>query len=316
MIILYSGIPGSGKSYKMVKDLIDERNKYYVVHNIDGLKQETLGDYGLNWIEYCEREKMEVTEFFSKEYQTKFSEAVRTKYERDCLVIIDESHEWFDKNKRELKMWLSYHRHLSQTIWLVAHRSTNLSSIYRSFIEVEYRAKSSSIIALPGFFLYARIVGGQQVGYKFERLDKKVFSYYKSQSTGYKKQPKSKLFPVVLLLVIGVVSLFVAAPKYILGDNKKEITDNKEKSTYDNIQKTDKYIYVGRIGDQHLITIIDTGQTVKLKQLPNLICLGSTEDELHLYDVKTGEKIVVGSVPYVKRSPATTEPGKSEPNNN
>ena len=164
MITLYSGIPGSGKSYKMVKELSRVKDKYFVVHNIDKLQEGYLGEYGLQWEQYIQRENMEVEAFFSKEYQIKFCEEVHAKYKRPVLVIIDESHEWFDKFSKTLKMWLSYHRHLDADVWLVAHKSTNLAAIYRSFIEVEYRAKHGSFIALPGYFIYNRILGGQRVG--------------------------------------------------------------------------------------------------------------------------------------------------------
>ena len=69
MITLFSGIPGSGKTYKMVAELSRQKEKYYVVHNIDGLQEGYLGDYGINFLNYCEDQKIDIVEFFSKEYQ-------------------------------------------------------------------------------------------------------------------------------------------------------------------------------------------------------------------------------------------------------
>ena len=86
MIVLYSGIPGSGKSYKMVHDLEAEKKKYFVIHNIDGLKEDYLREgEGFSFIKYCEDQQMEVEAFFSKEYQIELSEAIRAKYNKNTF---------------------------------------------------------------------------------------------------------------------------------------------------------------------------------------------------------------------------------------
>ena len=190
MITLYSGTLGSGKSYKMVAELSRCKDKYFVIHNIDNLKEGYLGKFGVNWIEYCQENNIEVSEFFSKDYQQEYSKAVFEKYKRPILVIIDEAHEWFDRHVKAFKMWLSYSRHLDQDIWLVAHNSTNIPAVYRSFVGVEYRAKSGVFIALPWYFLYNRIIGGQRGGYTFERKDKKIFALYSSKEINNEKRSK------------------------------------------------------------------------------------------------------------------------------
>ena len=220
MITLYSGIPGSGKTYKMVAELSRQKDKYYVVHNIDGLQDGYLGEYGVNFLKYCEDHKIDIVEFFSKEYQIEFTKAVLEKYNRPVLAIIDEAHEWFSINSKNLKMWLSYHRHLNQDIWLVAHRSTNIPAMYRSFIEVEYRAKSGSFLNIPYYFFYNRILGGQQSGYVKERKSQKIFEIYKSQLIG--KVEKKKTPKVMIVLIAGVVAgltLFFFIPQFILADD-------------------------------------------------------------------------------------------------
>lgn len=225
MITLYSGIPGSGKTYKMVAELSRCKNKYYVVHNIDGLQEGYLGEFGINFIEYCAKENLEVPDFFSKEYQIKFCAAVYEKYSRPVLVIIDEAHEWFSVNSKNLKMWLSYHRHIDQDIWLVAHRSTNIPAMYRSFIEIEYRAKSGAFMGVPGFFLYNRILGGQQSGYTKERKQQKIFDIYKSQLINSEKKRKTpKFIMMVVAASICGISLFFAVPAFFMKSDAKEIS--------------------------------------------------------------------------------------------
>ena len=184
MITVYSGIPGSGKSYLMVKDLLSVAGKKFIIHNIDGLNPHCLKKKGFDFTEYCAKEGLEVEQFFSKEVQGRICEEVEKKHGLQVLVIVDESHEWFDRHVKSLKMWLSYHRHLGQDIWLVAHRASNLPQVYRSFVESEVRAKTSSLIYLPGFFMYQKLAGGESCGWSVAKKDPVVFSQYKSQSTG------------------------------------------------------------------------------------------------------------------------------------
>lgn len=236
MITLYSGIPGSGKTYKMVAELSRCKDKYYVVHNIDGLVEGYLGEFGINFIEYCTKENMEVPDFFSKEYQIKFCAAVHEKYNRSVLVIIDEAHEWFSVNSKNLKMWLSYHRHIDQDIWLVAHRSTNIPAMYRSFIEIEFRAKSGSFMGVPGYFLYNRILGGQASGYTKERKQQKIFDIYKSQliNTDKKRKTPKFIMMVVAASILGVL-LFILIPKYFMLP-----AEAKENLISEELRKSDK----------------------------------------------------------------------------
>lgn len=216
MITLFSGVPGSGKTYKMVAELSRCKDKYFVVHNIDGLQDGYLGNYGLNFIEYCKENNLEVSDFFSKEYQIEFTQKIRDKYARPVLCVIDEAHEWFSTNSKALKMWLSYHRHLDQQIWLVAHRSTNLPSVYRSFIEVEYRAKSGSFLGIPGFFFYNRLLGGVAAGYVKERKTQKIFKIYKSAlASSDVNRKKPKMLYVMIAGAVALVAAFIAIPYYI-----------------------------------------------------------------------------------------------------
>lgn len=217
MITLFSGVPGSGKTYKMVAELSRCKDKYFVVHNIDGLQDGYLGNYGLNFIEYCKENNLEVPDFFSKEFQIEFTQKIRDKYNRPVLCVIDEAHEWFSTNSKALKMWLSYHRHLDQQIWLVAHRSTNLPSVYRSFIEVEYRAKSGSFLGIPGFFFYNRLLGGVAAGYVKERKSQKIFKIYKSAlASSDVNRKKPKMLYVMIAGAVALVAAFIAIPYYIL----------------------------------------------------------------------------------------------------
>lgn len=283
MITLYSGVPGSGKSYKMVAELSRQKDKYYVVHNIDGLKDGYLGDYGINFVTYCNENDLQIQEFFSKEYQIKFSSAVLEKYKRPVLVIIDEAQEWFSRTDKNIKMWLSYHRHLNQDVWLVAHRITNIPQVYRSFIEVEFRAKSGHFISVPGYFIYNRILGGQRAGYIKEKRDKQIFELYKSSLFETQKRRKRSGF----LLLLGVVVLvglvgFVVVPQILLSSEKyddgiDDKTVSKSAETSELIEKVAKlandvniekmYRFVGMMNDKIVLENRQTGEQLNLERI-------------------------------------------------
>lgn len=289
MITLFSGLLGSGKSYKMVAELSRCKDRYFVIHNIEKLKEGYLGDFGFNWIEYCTAENIEVTNFFSKEYQTELSQAVFEKYKRPVLVIIDEAHEWFDKQKKTLKMWLSYSRHLDQDIWLVAHRSLNIPSVYRTFIEVEYRAKSGSFIFMPWHFFYNRILGGVRSGFVFEKKDQKIFDLYKSKDihSETKKDGKSFILPAIIAFsILGIIFFFwlpsrALAPSKVSSSNapaayKKTspaVNQPDQKSNSDSLITTnddlaEKYAFVGVLDDRAIIEDRKTGIQLALESLP------------------------------------------------
>lgn len=296
MITLFSGIPGSGKSYKMVAELSRCKDKYFVVHNIDGLKEGYLGIYGVNFLEYCKEQKMEVEEFLSKDYQIEYAKAIHEKFDRPVLVIVDEAHEWFSTHSRALKMWLSYHRHIDEDIWLVAHRSTNLPSIYRSFIEVEYRAKSGSILGIPGFFVYNRILGGQRAGYKYERKKQAIFDLYQSiQVDNEKKRKIPMMIPAMVLIALILLAGFFILPGKMFHKTAPVVSPAGSKSSFSEnqvpgvpggsvsgvakmnngisgaiveIRPDEKYAYAGEMNGSVILEDRLTGEQQPLSRIP------------------------------------------------
>lgn len=280
---LFTGVPGSGKTYKMMCEVWRNKDKYFILHNIIGFDTDLLKGFGLNWQNYIIENNLEPDVFFSKEYQSELAKRIEEKYKRPMLIIIDEAHEWFDVHKKSIKMWLSYHRHLNQQIYLVAHASENIPRVYRSFIELEYRAKSSSIIFLPYWFMYNRIVGyGQKegAGYVFERKRKEIFDLYKSADIKEGKVNKSLLVPIMLLFMVGCLVYFIKAPDLIYGKEKKESIVEIEKTEQikkDDISKTKKeeekntiknqYAYIGNFNGEGVVENIETGRQSRLSDI-------------------------------------------------
>jgi zona occludens toxin (predicted ATPase) len=319
MITLFSGIPGSGKSYKMVHDLMIMAPNYYIIHNVEGLKSEVIPN-GCNFVEYCQEQNMEVIEFFSKDYQATFCEAVHKKYNKNCLVIIDECHEWFSTNRKDLKMWLSYHRHLNQEIWLVAHKAQNLPALYRSYIEIEYRAKSGSFLAMPGRFFYSRIVGGERVGFTFVKKRADVFAAYSSQKPEGFQKKKPPLFLLGLgAVALAGIALFFYLPQKAMkhSDTVAQKSENEKAPMLNNstalpVQDT-PYSYVGMVGNDHYVEDRKTGQITRFIDLPNpliYVCsYGSAT--VKAFDPNKRKHVIITHLPRViaRSAPPTAEVG-------
>lgn len=293
-ITLFSGIPRSGKSYKMVAEAWKLKDSHFIIHNIVGFKNEVLNGFGFDWVLYINGENpdkliIDPDIFFSKDFQVELSKIIKEKYNRPMLVIIDEAHEWFDVHKKAIKMWLSYHGHLNQQIYLVAHASSNIPKVYRSFVEVEYRAKSSSFLFIPGFFFYNRILGGVRSGYIKEKKDQKIFALYKSSDIEETRKKKSWYVPMLIGFIILGFLVFVLAPKYIFShnikvDEKKDgagVSQKLNKTTpipYDDLKKSlapidnseffdKKYAYVGNINNEVIIEDRKTGIQYPLSRI-------------------------------------------------
>lgn len=319
MIYLFSGIPGSGKSYKMVAELLKNAGKKFIIHNVDGLNPDILQGKGFHFEKYCQENGMEVTEFFSKEYQGKICDEVQKKYEMSVLVIIDESTEWFDRQVKTLKLWLAYHRHYGQEVWLVAHKCTNLSPSYRSYIEVEYRAKTGSLLFLPGLFMYQRISGGTPCGYIFERKKKEVFAAYKSTTVGAPKAKRSFLVPALIVLCCIGIYGFIHFPQWLygkkvpvktsvaqpMGSNMAAPVDplSSKGSTVPPsiiggpVPIDEKYAFCGTFNGCPVFEDRSTGQQLRLEALPREVVVMAFKgsDYIKLFDPATGKLLTLTS---------------------
>lgn len=201
-VILYTGIPGSGKTYRVMVELSKPAvtDKYMIFHNIDGLR--LGGEFIKDW--------REIPGFLNRAKQEDICKYTADSCSRAVLVIIDEAQMEFDKSKTELKSWLSWHRHLGQDVWLICQSNRMIHSDYYNLIEYEVRAKKSSVVP---FFLYQYEVRGEK--FKTERIGKKkeVFALYRSFDQSSAKKGVSK----ILYYAGGLVTISVILLIYFFG---------------------------------------------------------------------------------------------------
>lgn len=203
MIQLFTGVPGSGKTYRLVYDLLKlPDGKYFIFHNVDGLKEEVIekGEYIQPWTE--------IPGFLTREKQQQLSEQIRRDHNRAMLVIIDEAWEYLgkkSKTEQEALAWLKMHRHMDQQVWICTQSYKDLSQAVYDVVPVEIRAKRG-IIGTQ--YVYQHNVRGET--FRTERIPKKgaVYQSYTSfQGTGEKVKTTKTLW---VALVLGAIFIWTA----------------------------------------------------------------------------------------------------------
>ncbi len=206
-IRLYSGIMGSGKTYRVVYELVytDLLQKYFVFHNLENLKIDSkyLKEFGKNT-------NFNPPDLFTYEYQTKLSKQIRDEYDRNILWIIEECDKiGFERTTAPVKEWLSMHRHLGQDIYLISQSKWNISKDYMNLLEVEIQGKRGYVFDA---FIYSWFSGGEKIA--TDRLPKKkeIYEKYTSFHIPELKKKRSKLLywiiPFFLISLIGTIYFF------------------------------------------------------------------------------------------------------------
>jgi hypothetical protein len=195
-VTLFTGKPGSGKSYRVVLKLLEDCEKYYIFHNVDGLNHDFFcdGKFIKRWDD--------IPGFLTLEKQKEVCSYIQDKYDRPVLVVVDEAYiNGFGVRNAPILNWIAYHRHLGQDIYLVTHNVRDIHIDFVNRCQFEIRAKRG--IATQQF-VYQYLVGDES--FKTDRVPTKkaVFAAYKSFESAGHKPPRSKI------LVYGVVLLCFA----------------------------------------------------------------------------------------------------------
>lgn len=203
-IVVYTGKPGSGKTYRVVSELLADEGRYYVFHNIDGLKESLIesGKYIQSWTG--------IDGFFTKRKQEEISDWARKEYDRAVLVIIDECQVVLGDRNAEIKAWLSWHRHLGQDIKLICQHYKMIQGDYYNLADYEIRGKRGYITKQ---FVYQWTVNGE--AFKTDRLKKSkaVFAAYRSFVGSEVNKGGSK----ILLFALGVAVFAIVSGVYVIG---------------------------------------------------------------------------------------------------
>lgn len=264
MIEVITGKPGSGKTYVAVHRMLElPIGKYVIYHNIEGLKPEKFPEP--NFVKKIEGD---IKEWCAKDNQIAWAEAVKEKYGRPMLVVIDEAQMIFGEKDHNLKGWLSWHRHLGQDIWLICQHYRMLHQDYYNLAEYEIRAVRS---LLMNMFVYQYRVSGE--AFKTMRKPKKqaVFGAYRSFNQTEASKPAFKLVYWVAALMVLAVGGFMFLQNSFWAKAEASIKPGGSVGAPGRVEKVsqerkglpadplESLSYVGCIGNKVMVQDVESG---------------------------------------------------------
>ena len=234
MIIVYEGIPGSGKTYDAVRKLTDNLRlgrKCYT--NIDGMASQECAEAmkfvsGLNDYDFAR-----LFHFLSADDIKHFWEIC----EPGSLIVLDEIHKYFNsrdwqtENNRGFGSWASTHRHGGYDLVLITQKIEKIDSQVRTLAEWTYRYRKINFVGnliQKGYIVYCHSGDDTSdvLSKQIRRYDKKVFACYQSYATkdtkemGVQKTANVLKHPVffAIPIVIGIAIYFISQSSLITGD--------------------------------------------------------------------------------------------------
>lgn len=231
-LYLYTGNPGSGKSYfmvrKVLKDYCDEvapgsymvKKEIVLVSNIEELKlfHEELDQ----WL----KDAGGVEQLFNYEQQEAIVDCLAQEGKR-LVYLIDECHEYFPAGIKSqiLFNFFRRHRHLGLDFHLTTQDRTNIPKQIYPLAESEIRAAPRS--TTPFFKHYNVIVNGIRVGSKKVRPSKTVYRHYQSM-----KLPEVDKQRVPYLMHMGLAAcLFLVSGYFFLNSSIMKSARGVDKET-------------------------------------------------------------------------------------
>jgi zona occludens toxin len=229
MIVLVSGVPGSGKSYFAVKQLVDIlKNKNSVVFsNIENFRFDRfkiMYNYYINKLsngfftdfecgQYVDISNDLITlgtSFFTVDNYKKLIK----KYNLDgknVYFFIDECQRYFPPFLKDVDViyFFDYHRHYNLNIYLITQDSVKINSSIVSLVEYEIRASSPSV-RFKNTFIYKRMINGDIINRFVLRFDNKISSLYSSSFVAESNNRNNFImFLIPPVLIIFSVMLFI-----------------------------------------------------------------------------------------------------------
>lgn len=163
MIYLYSGVPGSGKSYHSVTDIMEflVHKKLYVITNIPLDRKLITKKFKITLSELDKRLFIMENEDITVDFLKRFSvDNLERGKENQCLLVFDEAGDKFNTRNWEADdrmEWLKFyrvHRHFGYKVILVAQHDRYLDRQIRGCIQTEIEHRSFKYYKVFGFILY------------------------------------------------------------------------------------------------------------------------------------------------------------------
>lgn len=223
MIEIYTGVPGSGKTYRAVSYLYDifldsksksfgKFEKFYTNINEFSFDEFPQGvAFDLDFEDLQSKLKQLHTLYMTKCTDSDLIELAKTLHIDNAFFVIDEAHNYFEKKNSVLTWWLSYHRHLHQDIILITQNLSLIESKYKSFSEFFYKAIPSSLRVFGNTLKYEQFIGSRM--FKNQRSEKISLKFnpdiYSLYHSGANTQSKKVIYKYIAYAVIALVVLLL-----------------------------------------------------------------------------------------------------------
>jgi zona occludens toxin len=242
-ISAYVGVPGSGKSYEVVKSVLLPAYMAgrRIVTNIEGIKEEAFKEYALTIKKTQESDLGAIIHVTDNEVmQDNFfpfktdDKTVQTVCQAGDLIAIDELWRiWGSDSKipNNHRSFIAEHRHFTDEktglccdLVVINQSVANLPRFLKDRIETTYRMSKHVSLGLKNryrvdVFTGTKLFKNNRVTYYQEKYDKDIFKLYKSydgvngaESTTDKRQNvfsnKRIIFLLIFMLLMFVVSAF------------------------------------------------------------------------------------------------------------
>lgn len=177
MIYLYSGVPGSGKSYHATIDIREFaiEKKLYVITNLPIDYDKLCKHSSVKPSEARERVFIKDNEEITVDFLKQFSrDHLKRGKENQCLLVFDEAGDKFNardfsaSDRMEFVKFFRVHRHYGYKVLLVCQHDRYLDRQVRGCIQTEVEHRSFKYYKTFGFLLYM-LFGGlfQTISYNY-----------------------------------------------------------------------------------------------------------------------------------------------------
>lgn len=225
MIQIYTGVPGSGKSYKMVHDLAAFLKKdpdITVISNIRNLKLAHVDfDELLDELFPGLKRSQKVESFFNFEHQ----QALGQQYGGAIMYVLDECQLYFPRRTvmPQTEEYFQRHRHLGHYIFLATQGARLINANLIPLIELEYHAARRTISFFGEIHYKEKSPQSPQVIRKIIiRPKQEIFDLYQSFETAEIKKPRPMLFKFFIIPLLFLPIFYWFYNKYMKPPVKEE----------------------------------------------------------------------------------------------
>jgi len=222
MISLYTGVPGAGKTYKMVADLDEFITDYEkartpdsgpltVITNVRDLKLDHI-DFDEFIMECFPDKALKVTERIERFFDYSYQQDLNDRFGGPVMYIIDECQAFFPKRTSlpNTEGYLQRHRHLGHNIYLATQAVRQVNGNVTCLVELEYCAARRSKSLFGEFRYYIKTPQSRDVINTITvRPKKRIFELYKSFEAKEIQKPRRELLRKLWPLLLVPVAAFV-----------------------------------------------------------------------------------------------------------